>query len=808
MWVPGISLLGVYVMKKRFVSFSGILMAAVLLVSALPLSYVNAAFSDGGRVSVSEDKKGATKKKTTKKKTTKKKTVVKGPAKITFAEKKITTTKKDGLDIDNTGTIATVNIKKAGTYYLTGSGTSDRVIVNKANKKLGKVTLVLDSLSISNQTLSDDNPIIYIGKNTKGVEIKLTGSSTLTGPGGYVTSPAKAIIYDAGTGYVRFSMVNGAESPSLTLSDGMGNDVSFGTKTPSAGIYAAGKIVVNNGSMTITSNGAGMQAKKTGVAIKGGEVSVTSNLDRGIVSDQGNINVSGGDVKITKTASDGFFTPKGASKIGGGAVTMTSIGGDGIQGENVQISGGTTAITTSYEYGATDFYDEGMGAALHNTRSSSTNNKITTITEYINYYTESHAGILAGTEGCSYSVKGGASGTQSASGGVSITGGRLTIDTLASGTKANNLTAATFVPAEQGLYIIGAPSDAIKSYNDVSITGGVHNLSAGDTGICAEGTMSISKDTDITIAQAFNGLKGPSINIGTANMVNDTTQVKMYTGGSGIEGYSVSKNYIYEDTSLKKFKKTSVTNNNNKITIYSGYVNAFIDNDKSVTGKGAGNLEGNNSASTAKSGGSVSFNPEGNGINCAGDLDIQGGSTVIYGSGSGKSSPINYTGKFKLGSGATVLAMGYVSGGKTTPTSASQAFISGDIPAPATGTGTSTSTTGGTASNKLTHTLKSGDIIGVLSTNGNTVIGIKVPKDVTYIFYTSPKMKALNYEIHKGGDVSGAINTYNYDGRYQVYTHKATTGTGTSTGTGTGTGTGTTTPTGPVPLVTLRGQTK
>ncbi len=804
-------------MKKRFVSLFGIILAAVLVFSALPLYYVEASSYGQGSVTVSDVKKGATKKKTTKKKTTKKKTttkttVVKGPAKITFGEKKITSNKMDGLDINNSGTVATVNIKKSGTYELTGSGTSDRIIVNKANKKLSKVTLVLDNLTISNQTITDDNPMIYIGKNTKAVEIKLTGASTLTGPGGFVSAPAKGLIYDAATGYVRISMVNGAESPSLTLTDGMGTDVDYGLKTPSAGIFAAGKVVLKNGALTITSNGTGIQAKKTGVAVAGGDISITSEKARGIVSNSGNINVTGGDLKIVKTASDGLFAPSGIAKIGGGTVTLTAIGESGIRSENVQISGGTTSITTTYEYGATDFYDEGMGAALHNTRSSLTNNKITTTTEYINYFTGQHAGILAGTEGCTYSIKGGSSGTQKQSGSISITGGKLTVDTLASGTIATNPTTTTFVPAEQGLYIIGSPSSAIKSYNDVSITGGVHTLSAGDAAIAADGTMTIANDTDITISQAYNGLIGPSVNIGTPNMVNDTTQVKMYTGGHAIRGYSESRDYVYEDATLKKYKKTTVTNNNNKVTIYSGYVNAVIDNDKSVAGKGTGTLAGTNSgASGAKSGGNMSFNPEGNGINCSGDMEILGGATVIYGSGSGKSSPISYTGKFKIGNGATVLAMGYLGGtGKTTPTSTSgQGFISGDIPQATTGTGTG-STTGTTGTNgKITHTVKANEMIGLLSTTGNTIIAVKPPKDVSYIFYTSPKVKGLTYELYKGGELSGAVNTYNYDGRYQVYTQKSTgtTGSGSTSGGTSGTG-GTSTTTGPTPLTTFKGQIK
>ncbi len=322
--------------------------------------------------------------------------------------------------------------------------------------------------------------------------------------------------------------------------------------------------------------------------------------------------------------------------------------------------------------------------------------------------------------------------------------------------------------------------------------------------------MYISKDTDITIAQAYNGLRGPNINIGTKDMVNDTTQVKMYTGGIGIYGYSMSKTYVYEDYSFKKYKKTTVSNLNNKINIYSGYINVFIDSDKSVAGKGTGNLEGTNSKdSGSKSGGTVSFNPEGNGIYCSGDLEILGGSTVVYGSGTGKSSPISVTGRYKVGKGPTILAMGMLGGtGKNTPSTSSQPYLSGDIPASTTGSGsTSTTSSSSSGTNKITHALKANDVIGLLNSSGNTLIGIKVPKDVTYIFYTSDKMKAMNYDLFKGGEVTGAINTYSRDGRYQTYTHKGGSSSSSSSS-GTGTGTGTSTTTGPTPLTTLRGETR
>ena len=780
-------------MKRRILSLFGIFTAAVLVFTALPLSYVYAAENTVG---ISSSFKGA-----------------KVTNTLTFGNKKIKASKKKkgGASINNKGTVATVNITKGGTYVLKGTGTSCRVNINKKNKSIKKITLILKDFSISNQAINDDSPIIYIGKNTKAVEVKLSGSNTLTGPVGYNTKNAKALIYDASTGYIRFSKNTGEDSASLTLTDSIAADHEYGTNAPMAGIYAAGKVAIKNGTFTFTTNGPAIQGQKTGVAIGGGDVTITSNLAQGIVSGSSDISISGGDVKVTKTATDGFYAPKGTTKISGGTVTLSGIGGDGIQSEFVDISGGTTSITTAYEYGATDFYDEGMGAGLFNTRSSNTARRITTTTEYVNYNTGSHCAILAGTEGCTYSIKGSGSGTQKASGGLTISGGKVTVDTLASGTICNNLASGTQVAAEKDLYIIGSPSAGLKSYNYMNITGGVHTIAAGDAGLSAEGTMSISKDSDITVTQSYAGLESPNIIIGTQDQVNDTTQVKLYTSGDSIHGYSATKNYAYEDTTFKKYKKITSTINTNQVTVYSGYVNAVIENEKTVTGKGAGVLTGTNASSTSSgSGGNVTFNPKGNGINCDGNIELLGGSTVLYTAGTGTIAPINYTGKFHIGNGATLLAMGVAGGKNSVPSVAGQPYIAGAIPSATTSTSsTSTSSTSSTA--KPTATLKSGDIIGVLNNSGTTMIGIKLPKEASSILFSNPKMKSSSYEIHKGGELSGAINTYKYDGRYQTYTHK-TSGTSSSssssTSTSTGTGGTTTTQTGPTPLVTLSGKTK
>ena len=748
---------------------------------------------------------------------------------ITFAAKSISSTNKNGVSISNGPTQASVDISKSGTYVLTGSGTETKITVNKKNKSIKKVTLILQNLTISNASLIDDSPVITIGKNTKYVDIKYSGANTLGGPGGFSSAPAPGVIYDKSTGTVRFSRYTGDDASSLTINDSMTEQTSYGTTKPSAGIYAAGKVIFKPGTVTIVSNGAGVRAKKTGVYVDGGDLNVTSNMGSGIYSDKGTVSVSRGGVTMTKTGLDAICTPKGTSKISGGTLTLSGIGGDGIQGKLVDISGGTVSITTAYEYGATDFYDQGMGAARHNTRSSKTEKKITTTTEYINYNTKSHAGILGGIEGYTYNIKSGTMGTQQASGGVNISGGKITIDTLASGTLANNMTSANYVAAEPGLYIIGAPSPAIKSYGSMVIGGGVFSLAAGGNGLECDGSILISKDSDVTVTQAYRGIEGASVTIGTENTVNDTTQVKLYTSGDGICGYSVTKDYEFEDNTLEKYRRTSVSTTNNSVTIYSGYVNVMIDSAKSITGKGAGTLPSNNasssssssssgstSSSSSSSGGSQSFLPNGNGINSSGNIDLMGGTTVIYGPHEGKNAPFNYTGKFKIGTGATVLAMGLAGGDYSRPNVEGQLYIAGTIPKPETTSGTSSSGSSSSSASSSSSTsaktteaasVKANDSVGIMNSSYVPVLGIKAPKDANYIFYSSSQLKASSYGIYLGGDLSGAINSYTYDGRYQGYKEKKKTTT-TSSSSSSSSGSTQTEEEDPVPRVSFTAKRK
>ena len=155
-------------------------------------------------------------------------------------------------------------------------------------------------------------------------------------------------------------------------------------------------------------------------------------------------------------------------------------------------------------------------------------------TEVVNVDTGSHKGIKGGTKACSYRYKSVEDGsdyeagtvyTKEASGGIVISGGKITIDTTNAGIKYNggggmpsggrpnqgssggNLSAAN----SDGQYIIGAPDDGVHSNNTCVISGGTLKISSSDDGITAPAGVFLMNGSDIVIDKCYEGIEGGQI---------------------------------------------------------------------------------------------------------------------------------------------------------------------------------------------------------------------------------------------------------------------------------------------------------
>ena len=195
-----------------------------------------------------------------------------------------------------------------------------------------------------------------------------------------------------------------------------------------------------------------------------------SKSDRDAISaKKGSVTVDAGTLNINECA-DGIKAKNGDVTINGGTVNITDISSDGIQAEDVAITGGAINITTVYDNAATSYYTNGSSSTTLNTLTE--NEQSGTKTERINVDTGSHKGIKAGTK-ASTKVYSDTKETEvtEASGGLTISGGTITIDTTGSGLKAGKVSGGTYTACAAGTYIIGSPDDAIQSNNTLDISG-------------------------------------------------------------------------------------------------------------------------------------------------------------------------------------------------------------------------------------------------------------------------------------------------------------------------------------------------
>lgn len=593
-----------------------------------------------------------------------------GTGSISFAASAGTTTATvsegaDGLSVarDDTTGVITLTISKAGTYSLTGQA-MDTVV--EVKKEITGVTLKLSDLTIDDSNLSSvlgkDSPVISL-KSGAEVTFDLTGTNTVTGSNGFVTEP-QAVIKGATGSKLAFTGTG-----LLTVSDSMSEGTVFtyegNAVDPADGISAKeGVISFSGGTVNISgANGSGVKAKEGTVNVNGGTLNISNTHDDAVKVKDGTINVSSGQVNISNSYGDGLkakmenVSGGGNIIISGGTVNITDeIYGDGIQGENVVISGGTVNVTTVFNNASTGYYTSGNTSTTLNTITEQ-NDKYKT--ERINIYTGDHAGIKAGTKACTKIYKdlqstdpGNAIKAYAASGGITITGGTVTVNTLGAGLKANRATGYT--ACANGVYIIGSPDDAIHSNNSIMITGGTIIIDSSDDGLSAAGNLSImGNSTSVDIRSSFEGIEGSDILFGTSGSSQGPT-VSIVSDDDGINAaHKTNVTYTYDSSDDEdcNYTKTTEKTGGNKCIVYSGTVTIKIDSTSSKTRT----LRNGSSTSTK----SISYKADGDGIDCNGTLDLEGGTTVVFGSSpSTSNSPIDTDEGFTLGTEAVLLASG------------------------------------------------------------------------------------------------------------------------------------------------------
>lgn len=566
---------------------------------------------------------------------------------------------------------------------VSGGETEEETEAEEDSFELGTAVAMVSALGTSAGN-SEGASITFNGTTAEVSGSDVSGSDSVTVDG---SNPAIVSITESGT----YTLTGNAEDIMISVASGL--EVSFdvldltvdNSSNNAYFVETGNNAVVNidiSGSTEVNGGAGLIEAPKSTVNIYGSDsLTVENSSDDAVLAKNGTINIESGNITIKESAGDALKAKKGTVNINGGSVTLTECKDDGIQAENVNISGGTLNIDTYYENAATGYY----AAGTYSSGSSSDSKNYlwesgdTVKYERINVDTGSHKGIKAGTKAKSYVFSDDADKnfSETASGALSITGGTITIDTRKSGLKANGLSTTEYTATGSGKYIIGSPDDAISSNNDMDISGGTINIYSGDDGISAMGEIDITGNPVINIYNAYEGIEGQTVNIGSSG----SPEITIYSCDDGINTSGKTLTYTYDTYSgydsndeVDYTKKSVSTTTGNNLNIYNGTIYVYIDSESE---KNAALPSG--SLSSLKS---VVYRSSGDGIDCNGALDQRGGSLYVYGQSSGDNSPIDTNDGFTFESGARVLGTGVDGMNESKPESGSGSYItygSGDF---------------------------------------------------------------------------------------------------------------------------------
>lgn len=296
--------------------------------------------------------------------------------------------------------------------------------------------------------------------------------------------------------------------------------------------------------------------------------------------------------------------------------------------------------------------------------------------------------------------------------GLVIASGTLEVSAANTGIKGKD-----YVDILDGTVTVTASQDGIKATNDsdgnrgwVRLSGGIVNISAGDDGFKAERVVEISGGT-LNITQANEGIEAQYINIldGTVNVTSSD---------DGINA-SYSTTTTTDSTTATSTNQSAQNRQNSAPQVPSGSAGQASAGGQAPSGTmgqpqaGGGTFEVVD-ATINISGGTVTVNANGDGIDSNGAATFSGGTLIVNGPFTGGNASLDTNGDLLL-NGTTVTAAN-----------------SGDMfEAP------STNSTSGYVKISNVSNLSSGTTVQVTDSSGNVVANYKVTNSSTALILVS-----------------------------------------------------------------------
>ena len=326
--------------------------------------------------------------------------------------------------------------------------------------------------------------------------------------------------------------------------------------------------------------------------------------------------------------------------------------------------------------------------------------------------------------------------------GLVIASGTLEVNAANTGIKGKD-----YVDILDGTITVTATKDGIKATNDtdgnrgwVRLSGGTVNISAGDDGFKAERVLEISGGT-LNITQANEGIEAQYINIldGTVNVTSSDDGINASysttsTSSTGTESAS---------TSTTQTTQTAQGGQAGQAPAGSQAPSGTMGQPPAGGGAGGGMGGGGGTfevvdATINISGGTVTVNANGDGIDSNGTATLSGGTVIVNGPFTGGNTSLDTNGDLLL-NGATVTAAN-----------------SGDMfEAP------STNSTSGYVKISNVSNLSAGTTVQVTDSSGNVVANYKVANSsTTLILVSSSKItKGESYTVYTTTDSVDASST-------------------------------------------------
>ncbi|WP_435925862.1 carbohydrate-binding domain-containing protein [Paenibacillus sp. DYY-L-2] len=481
----------------------------------------------------------------------------------------------------------------------------------------------------------------------------------------------------------------------LTLQDGTENVITDGdayvypdesTDEPNAAVFSKSDLTINGtGKLSVTGNFNDGITSKDDLKIVSGSITVQA-ADDGLVGrdmvavKEGNVTVKAGGDGIKSTNDED--AAKGFVAIAGGTFDIEA-GADGIQAEtSLVVDGGTYTLLTGggNTKGEVKTGDQGQGGPWGGRGGQPGEPPASAPAD------AASATTIPPAKSQPEITLAAASGDQTAT---------ATEETESQSKKG--LKAGGSINVNDGNFSIDSADDSVHSNSSVGIYGGTFEIATGDDGVHADAEVVIAGGT-INISKSYEGVEGANITVsGGETHVTATDDGVNVAGGNDASSANGS-------ATQDRFSETA----SNKLSITGGY---------------------------------LSVDAAGDGLDSNGSIEMSGGTVVVSGPTSNGNGMLDYDGTFEMSGG--ILAAAGSSGMAQAPSDSSSQY---------------------SIAMTFSDTQQAGTPVHLEDSQGNAILTFAPGKNYQTVVISSPDLKKGSYTLYTGGTSTGALKDGVYTG--------------------------------------------